>query len=105
MLLGPKSPSPVSAQPGVRWSYVNLVKAAVAFWHVVRGKRAVLDADWTPRMGVFWAGIKRSCVHGSVEKSPQLLSDVRALWPAQSHVPPAFVKRQVVWTSCHDVRL
>ena len=31
LLLGPKSASPVSAQPGVRWSYVELPTAAVAF--------------------------------------------------------------------------
>ena len=45
LLLGPKSSSPASSRPGVRWNYVKLVKAAVAFWHVVRGKYAVFDGS------------------------------------------------------------
>ena len=53
VLLGPKSPSPVCAQPVVCRSYVKLVKVAVSYWRVVRGERAVLDTDWTPRMGAF----------------------------------------------------
>ena len=70
LMLGPKTQSPATSQPGVRWSYVKLVKAAVAYWHVVRGERAVFDAEWTPRMGVFWPGVKRSCVHATSEKLP-----------------------------------
>ena len=54
VLLGPKTASSVSAQPAVRWSYVKLVKAAVAFWRIVRGLRAVYDREVFPRMGVFW---------------------------------------------------
>ena len=50
ILLGPKSPPPVSAQPGVRWLYVKLVEAAVAYWQVARGGRAVFDSCWAPRM-------------------------------------------------------
>ena len=73
VLLGPKSPPPVSALPGVRWNYVMLVQAAVAFCRAVRGERAVFDNRWTPRMGVFWARFKRVCVRGSLEKSPLLL--------------------------------
>ena len=53
LLLGPKSLSPASALHGVRWIYVKLVKAAVAHWHVVRGERAIFDAEWSPRMGRF----------------------------------------------------
>ena len=52
-MLGPKSASPVTSQQGVRWNYVKLGKAAVAYWHVVRGDRAFFDAEWAPRMGVF----------------------------------------------------
>ena len=62
LLLGPKSPFPVSGVPGVRWNYVKLVKAAAAHWRVVRGERAVFDAEWSPRMGVFWTGVERKCV-------------------------------------------
>ena len=51
LLIGPKSPSPVSSHPGVRWNYVKLVKAAVACWHVVRGERAIFDVERSPRMG------------------------------------------------------
>ena len=58
LTLVPKTASPVSSQPGVRWSYVKLVKAAVAHWRATRGERAVFDAQWTPRMGVFGAGLK-----------------------------------------------
>ena len=43
-------------------------------WHGVRGTRAVFDAEWPPRMGAFWAGIKRSRVHASAEESPLLLA-------------------------------
>ena len=76
LMLGPKTQSHVTSQPGVRWNYVKLVKAAIAYWHVVRGQRAVFDAEWTPRMGVFWSGVKRSCVHSTSEKLPLLFSDV-----------------------------
>ena len=53
LLLGPKSSSPVSSQPGVRWSYVKLVKAAATYWRVVRGTRAAFGGEWSPRMGRF----------------------------------------------------
>ena len=68
LMLGFKSASPASARPGVRWSYVKLAKAAAAYWHVVRGERAVFDIQLPPRMGVFWAGIKRSRIHATLEK-------------------------------------
>ena len=58
-LLGPKSPLPASCLPGVRRNYEKLVKAAAAHWRVVRGERAVFDAEWSPRMGVFWSGVKK----------------------------------------------
>ena len=70
LILGPESPSPVSGLPVVRRNYVKLVKAAAAHWRVVRGERAVFDAEWAPRMGVFWSGVKRKCIHPSVEKTP-----------------------------------
>ena len=76
LILGPKSPSPASALLGVRWNYVKLVKAAVAHWRVVRGERAVFDAEWSPRMGVCWSGVKRKCICSSAEMSPVLFSDV-----------------------------
>ena len=78
LLLGPKTASPVTSHPGVRWNYIKLVKAAVAYWHVVRGERAVFDVEWTPRMGVFWSGIKRSSVHSTTEKVPLMFSDVHS---------------------------
>ena len=79
MLLGPRSPPLLSGHPGVRWSYAELVKAAAAYWRVILGERAAFDSDWAPHMGAFWAGIKRGRVHGSLEKSPLVLSDVRPL--------------------------
>ena len=77
VMLGPKTASPVSVHPAGRWSYVKLVKAAAAYWHVVRGSRAVFDCEGSPRMGVVWSGIKRSCVHVSTETDPLLLSFAR----------------------------
>ena len=76
LTLGPKSESPVSAQPGVR---VRPSRAAVAYWRVVCVERAVPDDQWTPRKGVPWAGIKRSCVHLALQKSPWLLEDNHGL--------------------------
>ena len=88
---GPNAASSVSVQLAVRRSYVKLLKAAVAYWHVVRGSRAVFACEWSPRMVVFCSGITRFCVHASMEKVPLLLSDVRALFsrgessPARLH--------------------
>ena len=79
LLLGPKSPSPVSALPGFRRKYVKLVKAAAAHWRAVRGERAVFDAEGSPRMGVSRPGVKRKFIYSSVEKSPVLFSGVREL--------------------------
>ena len=45
LLLGPKSPSSVTGQPAARWSYVQLVQAAVAFRRVVREKRAIFEVE------------------------------------------------------------
>ena len=56
LLLGPKLSSPASSQPGARWNYVKLVNAAVAYWCVARGTRAVFDGEWSPRMGFFPVG-------------------------------------------------
>ena len=79
VLLGPSTASSVSAQTAVRRSYVKLVKAAAAYWRVARGSRAAYDCGWSPRMGVFWPGIRRSCVRVPVEKVPLLLPVVRSL--------------------------
>ena len=79
LLLGPKSPSAVTGQSAVRRSYVVLATAAVAFRHVVRGKRAIFGDEWPPRMGVFWNGIKRSCVHATPGKLPLLSAEMRAV--------------------------
>ena len=89
-LVGSKTASSVSALPAVRWSYVELVKSAVAYRHVVGGSRVAFDHDWSPRMRVFLSGVKRSCVNVSAEKAPLCaicalsaatyrLSDVRAM--------------------------
>ena len=51
----------------------------MAHWRVVRGERAVFDAEWSPRMGFFWSGVKRRCIHSSVEQAPLLFSDKREL--------------------------
>ena len=53
-LLGPRTVSSVSTQPGVRRSYVKPVKGADAFWRVVRDTRAVFDPEWPQRIGAFW---------------------------------------------------
>ena len=74
VMLGPKSTSPVTSQQAARRKYVKLVKAAVAYWHVVRGERANFNAEWSPRVGVFWSGFKRSCIHSTLEKAPLLSS-------------------------------
>ena len=60
-------------------SYVKPVEAAVFHWRAIRGTRTVFDLGWSPRMGVSWSGIKRSCVQASLGKCPPLLSDVRAV--------------------------
>ena len=52
VLLGPMSPSSLSGQLAIRWSYVKLVKAAAAFRHVARGVLSAFDAEWYPQMGV-----------------------------------------------------
>ena len=45
LLPGPKSPSSVTGQPAVRRSYVKLFKAAVAFRHVVGGRRTIFGDE------------------------------------------------------------
>ena len=86
-ILIPRAASSVSAQPAISWSYVKLVKAAVAYWRVARGLRAVFDAEGSARIRVFWPGIERSRGHG---KSPRLPPDVRA---AFSRTPPSSCKK------------
>ena len=112
-MLGPKSASPVTPQQGVRWNYVKLVRAAVAYWRVVRGERALFDVEWAPRMGVFWPGAKRSCIHSTLEKIPLLFSDVHELrrkgevgfnslnrrWKGRTS-PPAVL----AWAKCYNRR-
>ena len=90
LLQGPKSLSSATRQPAVRWSYVKLVKAAVAFWHVVRGKRAIFDTEWFPRMGALRAGIKCSYVRATSEKSP--------LSPADK--PAVRIRGNLIWPVC-----
>ena len=46
---------------------------------MVRGERAAFDIQWTPRVGVFWAGIERPRIRTTLEKSPVLLGDVHGL--------------------------
>ena len=58
---------------------MKLVKAAVASWRVVFGKRAFFDDEWPPRLGAFWAGIQRSCVHATSADSPPFLAEMRAV--------------------------
>ena len=103
-LLGPKSPSSVTGQPAVRWSYVKLVKAAAAFWHVLRGKRAIFEDEWSPRMGVFWNGIKRSRVRATSEKSPLLLEVMRAVRirgeSASAHLRQAVARKDLPAIGC-----
>ena len=50
-------PSLFTLQPAARWDYVKLAKAEAACWNVVRGKYAVFDVEWSPRMEVFGSGI------------------------------------------------
>ena len=78
-LLGPITPPSVTGQPAVRWSYLKQVKAFAAFWHVVRGKRAVFDDEWPPRAGAFCSSIKRSCAHATSGQLPLLLAELRAV--------------------------
>ena len=68
---------PDTGQPLVRWNYVQLVKATVAFRRVARGYRPIFDHELPPQMGVFWHGRERACVHTSNEKSPSLLRESR----------------------------
>ena len=76
VLIGPRPAASSTAQPAVRWSYMKLVKAAVAYWLSLRGVQPVFDAQWSPRMGVFGAGIQRACSHISQEKAPLLLGEM-----------------------------
>ena len=49
ILPGPQSPALSTGQLAARWSYVKMAEAAVAFWHFVRGFRAVPDGNSYPR--------------------------------------------------------
>ena len=71
-LAGPESAPLIPGRPAARRNFVKALKAAVAFWRVVRGSRAVFDREWFSRMGVFPNGLKRSCVRTSHETSPLL---------------------------------
>ena len=68
-LMGPKYPSSVTGHPAVRWCYAKLLKAAVA----------LRDTEWLPRMGAYWAGIRRSCAHATSDRLPLRLTEVRAV--------------------------
>ena len=50
-LLAPESVSPVAGRPAVRRNYVEIAKAAAAFWRLARGSRAVFDRYWPPQNG------------------------------------------------------
>ena len=52
-LLGQGSVSPVTQQFTVCWNYVELVKAAVAFRHVVSCSRAIFGEELLGRWGGF----------------------------------------------------
>ena len=71
----------------------------MAYWQVVRGERAVFDNQWTPRTGVFRAGIKRPRVHVAPEKSPLLLEAVYGL-RSRAEVICARLRRAV---GCSDL--
>ena len=51
----------------------------MAIWHVVRGKLAIFDSEWLPRMGTFWTGVRRPCVRATSATSPLLLAEMRAV--------------------------
>ena len=73
---GPESAPLIHGRPAARRNFVKVLNAAVAFWRVVRGLRAVFDGGWFSRMGVFPNGLKRSCVRTSHKKSPLLLKEM-----------------------------
>ena len=62
-----------------RWRYGKLARAAVDSWRVARGKRAIFEDEWPPRMGVCRNGIKRSRAHATSGKSPLSLADMHAV--------------------------
>ena len=43
LLVGPRGPFPASSQPGARWRYVKLIKAAVTYRSSARDLRAAFD--------------------------------------------------------------
>ena len=51
--LGPKLVSPAAGQAVVRRNYVELVKAAAAFWHVAGDSRAANRREWYRKQGRF----------------------------------------------------
>ena len=62
-----------------KWSHIKMLKAATDYWHSNHGYHAVTNDPWTPRMGNFWQGLKRSCHHKSKEKEALKLQEVVAL--------------------------
>ena len=55
LLVRPHSPSSAPSQLAVRWSYVRLVEAALAFWRSRRNGRVVFDKDRSLQMGAPWS--------------------------------------------------
>ena len=81
-LLGPKSSSPASSQPGARWIYVKLVKAAAAYWRVVGGERAVFDGEWSPSGVLVFGRESRENVSNRQSKSRPYRSHMCASYVA-----------------------
>ena len=75
-LPGPESVSPVTGQSTIRWKYVKLVKAAIAFCHAARSSCAMFGKEWSPQIWAFWSGLKCARGHGSREKTPLVLKAI-----------------------------
>ena len=59
LLVGPRRASPALSQPTIYWSYANLVKAAVTYWHSALGVQAVCAKERGPQMGAPWIGLRK----------------------------------------------
>ena len=65
-----------SGQPAVGRSCVKLVKAAIAYWHSIRGMSPVFDGQWNTKLRAFWASLKKACSHVPQEKESLLLVEM-----------------------------
>ena len=68
-LVGPRTSTSSPGASAIRWSYVKLVKAAVACWRSVRGTSPVFQENWNTQMGAFQAGLRKARSHASREKA------------------------------------